>query len=291
MERSRLVLGTVQLGMPYGVSGNAQPTKEDAFLILDAAYDGGINTFDTAASYGEAESVLGEWIESRRLKDVVFVISKLRAASAASQIRSELEASLKRLRIEVLDGYLLHAPESMYDAGTIEALESVRRAELTRHVGVSIYQVRDALHAARAGLEYIQVPYNALDRRLDTAGFFKEAAITHARVFARSVLLQGLLAMDKEKIPARVSLARPFIERFHDIAKSAGLTPLSAAFQYALSRERIQHVVFGVQSLRELGEILASVHTLHGEQWMNDLEREFVSVPEEVVDPSKWSAL
>ena len=67
---SKLSLGTVQLGMPYGISNvDGKPPEAIARNILDAAMHSGITTFDTSESYGSAEDVIGKYItpyEKRR---------------------------------------------------------------------------------------------------------------------------------------------------------------------------------------------------------------------------------
>lgn len=63
---SPLTLGTVQLGVPYGVANRSgQPDVEHANKILAAAWDGGITCFDTASIYGSAERLLGEFSSNR----------------------------------------------------------------------------------------------------------------------------------------------------------------------------------------------------------------------------------
>ena len=58
---SRLMLGTVQFGQPYGVANRTgQPTATEVREIVAAAIDGGVNCFDTAAAYGTSEQVLGQ---------------------------------------------------------------------------------------------------------------------------------------------------------------------------------------------------------------------------------------
>ena len=120
MIKSRLVLGTTQLGMQYGLNNAVgQPPKGESFAILDAALKGGINTFDTAFAYGSAEDILGEWIESRGVQNKVFIISKMKphvlneypdGTKAADTVVMEIKRSLKRLKLQKLDGYLLHTP-------------------------------------------------------------------------------------------------------------------------------------------------------------------------------------
>ena len=58
---AELCLGTVQLGQKYGINNQIgrQPTHEEAFGIIQAAIDSGIEYIDTASVYGEAEELLG----------------------------------------------------------------------------------------------------------------------------------------------------------------------------------------------------------------------------------------
>ena len=76
---SRLMLGTAQLGMPYGVANaQGQPTYRDAVEIIDAALAGGINGFDTAAGYGNSEDILGRVLRELDALDRVTVVTKVR---------------------------------------------------------------------------------------------------------------------------------------------------------------------------------------------------------------------
>lgn len=59
-DLSRLMLGTAQLGMAYGVANTAgRPDFRQAVRLIAAAADGGVNCFDTAAAYGDSEVILG----------------------------------------------------------------------------------------------------------------------------------------------------------------------------------------------------------------------------------------
>ena len=60
----KLILGTVQLGLNYGVNNSAgKPSLETAFDILNLAYESGIRTIDTAEAYGDSQEVIGQYIE------------------------------------------------------------------------------------------------------------------------------------------------------------------------------------------------------------------------------------
>jgi len=296
MTRSRLVLGTVQLGMPYGVRAGAQPSQDEAFRILDEAYERGVNTFDTASSYGSAEDVLGQWMTRRGNQSEIFVITKMRhgalgedpRASAADIADRELMVSLSRLKLEHVDGYLLHDPALLRRENMVDALLKLKERGLTAHVGVSVYDESDALASAESRLDYIQVPYNVLDQRLHRTEFFSLARESGKTIFSRSALLQGLLTMDIADVPQHLSVARPFLERFHAIAKKADRSPLAAAFQYAYIRSPADNIVFGVDSREQLREILALAKEAKDEPWMAEIQKTFVDVPREVVDPRLW---
>ena len=61
---SKLVLGTVQFGCQYGINSAGRPSQDDVKAILDEASANGITTLDTSCAYGDAEQVLGMWLES-----------------------------------------------------------------------------------------------------------------------------------------------------------------------------------------------------------------------------------
>ena len=63
-----LCLGTVQLGMDYGIAGQKRPSVKDSLKILDYATQNEIKTIDTANSYGTAEDVVGEFLKASSIR-------------------------------------------------------------------------------------------------------------------------------------------------------------------------------------------------------------------------------
>ena len=113
----------------FGTANPPVSTDEDAAAdLLDRALDCGINAFDCARSYGLAEQALGKWMESRKNRDQVFVLSKCGDIRNGivhidrQVIREQLRQSLDALRTDRIDIYLLHRddpqtrPEEMIDA-------------------------------------------------------------------------------------------------------------------------------------------------------------------------------
>jgi len=122
-----------------------QPDQRAAEVAaLRAGIDHGLVLIDTAEMYarGGAEEVVAEAIGGRR--DAVFVTTKVWPVNASRQdVRRSLEASLRRLRTDAVDLYLLHWPSKEHPLeDTMAGLLDVLEAGLTRHIGVSNFPTR-----------------------------------------------------------------------------------------------------------------------------------------------------
>ena len=100
----------------YGAAALGEVPQDVAEASLDQALDGGINHFDVASSYGEAELRMGPWVA--RVRDRIFLASKTGDRSAG-EARQSIEASLVRLQTDSLDLLQLHA------VGDLEQLDLV----------------------------------------------------------------------------------------------------------------------------------------------------------------------
>ncbi|NCC93899.1 MAG: hypothetical protein EOM10_11550, partial [Opitutae bacterium] len=76
---SRLMLGTVQFGLSYGIANRqGRPSYAVVRDILACAFEGGVNCLDTAAAYGESEELIGRALRELGLADRVIVVTKVR---------------------------------------------------------------------------------------------------------------------------------------------------------------------------------------------------------------------
>jgi len=135
-------------------------------------------------------------------------------------------------------------------------LEAVRDLGLVSHVGASVYD-ETGLESARDAfrrLDIVQVPANALDRRLDGSHAIESARATGARVQVRSAFLQGLLAAAGEYHLAR----QPAVQAWFEYCTSEGLNPIAAALAHIRALPWCDDVVIGVTSADELRQVLAA---------------------------------
>lgn len=153
----------------FGTASPPVSTDEDsAFDILDSVLDSGINAFDCARSYGKAENVLGKWIESRKCRDQVIILSKCGDVKAGKVlvnrhvIMEQLQQSLNALRTDCIDIYLLHRDDpNTPPEEFIDTLNEAKASGMIKVFGVSNWthqRIEFANHYAESqGLTGFQV--------------------------------------------------------------------------------------------------------------------------------------
>ena len=294
---AKLCLGTVQFGMDYGINNAlGQPSKEEVFKILDLALIHGIEVFDTAAAYGNAEELLGEYAAVRELEKGKFkVVSKLSAGSmegaedVQKKIYQEVCASLERLHVQELYGYLLHKAECIYDQNIVAALQKVKQEGLVKNIGISIYQIGEGEAAIDSGIiDFIQMPYNVFDQRGDTTGFLEKAKSRGITMFTRSAFLQGLFLMGQENIPECLEKAKKYLYEFENLLDEFHLDKVSTLLNYPANNPYIDYVVVGVDNAMQLQEHVKKFGKQLPIEFLQKVRQMFSNVEKEIIMPNLW---
>ncbi len=295
----RLCIGTVQFGMDYGVQGGRRPPVEDAVAMLDFATQNGVDAIDTAAAYGTAEEVVGEFLKRRTIpRGSVEIISKFgmgvfdgaSAEEYPARLRAAAEASLARLKTDYLDAFICHAPTAAGDASVAVALAALKKSGLARHVGFSIYEASEAFAALdSACVDFIQAPFSVLDQRMAREGVFARAADVGADVHTRSAFVQGLMLMPVEAIPPHLAATRPYVRELEELCRTRGLTRRELAIAFVKTKPEISHLVFGVDGMEQLKEVVADFGREVPGAEVEEIAARFASVPPDIFIPSKWS--
>ena len=298
---SRLMLGTVQFGMPYGVANRTgQPSYDDVVKMIAAAVDGGVNCFDTAAAYGESESVLGRAIHELGIVDQVTIVTKVSPINSsdvvnASEIRQSIKQSIdqsrSRLKLDCLDLVLFHRES---DAAYFDILEELQHAGAIRAFGVSCdNQPGPSLNYVSDGrVSALQIPGNIIDRRHQQSGILEKAKQNQVAIFVRSVYLQGLLLMPDESIPAGLQEIRPTRHRLMELANQAGIGLGELCVRYLLSQPGVTSVIVGVETREQVrGNLEVFKRGPLSDELREQVDAVRTELPEEVVTPSRWPAL
>ncbi len=296
----KLVLGTVQFGLEYGINNqNGKPDRKKSLEMLSFAYKKGITTFDTAFAYGDAEEILGEFLQNHNFNKKIKIITKLKpnvlseletGKTTYDIIAANLNESLKRLKRTYVDGYLLHTPAYINNKEVVVTLSKLKDQGLVRNIGVSIYEEEDAINAAKIDeVDYIQIPYSIFDQRLDKTDFFKLAKKNGKKIFARSAFLQGLFFMAEEKIPSHLQNAKVYLRELDKIINKYNLTRQQAALTFSLKNKNIDYIVFGVDNQEQLKEDISIVEqNIDCEQCIKELKDKFINIEKNIIFPSLW---
>ncbi|MDD2709446.1 MAG: aldo/keto reductase [Verrucomicrobiae bacterium] len=298
MKLSRLMLGTVQFGMTYGIANRSgQPSKKNIRDILAFACEHGVNCLDTAAAYGTSEEVLGRTLTELGITDRMIVVTKvchlpgdISPSSASEKIEASVTSSLKRLRLDSLPICLFHAEENFRH---VEALIKLRDKGLVRHIGASTATPQAAADIADSGLsEAIQVPANLLDHRFTKdGGVCRKASARKMAVFIRSVYLQGLILMSDAETPPDLTDVIPHRRRMQTLAGQAGLSLAELAMRHLLSLPGAACILTGVESIEQIKQ---NIELFDKGPLPADLINAINAaaapgLPGRILDPSQWA--
>ena len=252
MTAARPGLGTVQLGMDYGIGNEkGRPSAEAVSQILTLAAQGGVDVLDTAVAYGDSEARLGH-----NDLDAFRVVTKLPPGTQAKEIRPLLRQSLERLGCSTLEGLLMHRSQEvtgLSGRAVRDELCALRAEGWVRKIGASVYEGQELEELIQAGfLDLVQVPVNALDQRLVQNGYLQALKEAGVEVHARSVFLQGLLLLDPGALPEYFSPLRSRLEALQTKAAELGQSVSALLMAFVRDLPGVDVVLLGVNSPDEL---------------------------------------
>ena len=282
MNYSKLMLGTVQFGMDYGIANTSgKPDVATVKQILFEAFENGVNALDTAPEYGDSEEVIGKTMAELKLSDKFKIVTKIPKIPADCDpekfIESSLKTSLKRLQTEVIAAALIHIED---DCRYLDVLKSMKQKGLICSAGVSLNTL--ACKDAAKEADCLQIPASLLDHRFDHR--FGKAG---QHCFVRGAYLQGMLLMPAEKI-----FIREVAERKEKLA-AIGIPMAELALRYLFGKPGSNSILTGVETLEQLRENLriSKLPPLPPEV-IDAVEKiVFPALEETYVSPWMWSSL
>ena len=255
----KLALGTVQFGLDYGITNhNGQVTIDEVKNILNCAKGNGINILDTASGYGDSEKVLGEI----GVNNFQIITKTTPLQLGVDNILQSFHQSLADLNVASVDGLLIHnindTKDKKFDS-LYKELDKLKQDKLINKVGFSTYtpeQVDFLLN--NFDFDLIQVPFNVFDTRLIDGGQLQALKHKNIEIHARSIFLQGVL-LDFDNLSNYFSTWKGQFDEYRAIVKESGLSLLEYALNFGLNIEKIDKVLVGVNSEKQLREIASSI--------------------------------
>lgn len=272
---SGLALGTVELGLDYGIAVPGEfgrPAEAEAIRLVHSAVDSGINLIDTARAYGESEAVLGRALRGRRGEVVLATKVRTQRDDGTTPTGDELrrhmqvslETSLRLLQTEYVDIWQVHNLDAALLAQSellAEVFTEARRSGKARAIGGSAYGTEMPMAAIASDLfDMLQVTYSVLDQRLSDQ-VLPTAAARDIGIVVRSILLKGALTSRGDYLPDHLAALRERSRQFRSLVDGAGLgvSPVQVAVAFGLAHPQIHSVLVGVRSQPELREALGAL--------------------------------
>jgi len=286
LKVSQVCLGTMTFGR--------EADEETSYHMLDHFIELGGNFIDTADQYsgGLSEQVLGRWLKLRGNRQDLVIATKVYSPTGSGpnegglsrlHIQQAVEASLKRLQIEVIDLYQIHRWD--FDAPieeTMEALNDLVRQGKVRYLGCSNLAAWHLAHYLQVSRENhwskficIQPIYNALNRSIENE-VLPLCAVEGLGVISYNPLAGGMLTGKYERgkpLPANARLgalpmyyqryyydeALTIVEHFCQAAHERGVTPAQLALAWVAAEPRITCPIVGARNMEQLKDTLGGM--------------------------------
>ena len=300
---AKLTLGTVALGMDYGISNaSGKPEELKRLDILSTALNLGIQTFDTARGYGDAETLLGSFLSKNPLSKETTVVTKFRISDenlfdkerAWQEVYDSIKASRQFLGVDCIPICLFHKgrDQSLEQIGAIlpSLFSDLKKEGWVDIAGVSVYHPHEvAFFLEHDIFEAMQISINVFDLRLVKSGLLKRLSEKNILVFARSIFLQGLFFMALDDLKGNLVRARPYITQLQALAKQAEMSVAELAFSFIKDMDGISSIVFGAHTVEQ---VTTNVQFLKGKALDPTIKEAiyaaFRDVPEEIITPGLW---
>ena len=263
LRLSALGLGTVQLGMAYGWDQQPPPPDHRVIGLIRRALELGINYIDTAAAYGRSESLVGRACARLQRRPVIATKLSIRDADSTrlltgqalrQSIEQSLCQSLQTLGVDVLELVQLHSLDTRFATPELlDLLAHYCQRGWVRYWGVTTYGEEAPLDALDHPelISALQVPYSALDRRMERK-VLPRAQAQGTGVVLRSVFLQGVLSHRLDSLPASLAGLSPLATPLQRLAQDAGMDLAELALRFATFAPGVHSAIFGTTSVSEL---------------------------------------
>lgn len=288
---SKLILGTVQFGLNYGINNTIGKLSEyQVFELLETAYDLGIRTLDTAEAYGNAHSIISNF--HKQSKKRFNIISKYSSSNIEYPIDliERIQVHCLNFDVNYLEGYMFHSYNDfkMNINKDPKVLDKIKNSGLVKKIGVSVYsndEIEDLLNFKNISL--IQLPFNLFDNEYHRKEILVKAKKRNIEIHTRSVFLQGLFFKSiNDKTPI-VQKLKSKLEILNQITIESNCSMEKLALSYCLYQKNIDNVIIGVDSISQLnGNIKASLYDIGQDlvRVINDIKVKDL----DLLNPSLW---
>ena len=287
---SKLILGTVQFGLNYGINNIVgKPSKKNIKSILDSAYNNGIQLLDTAEAYGDSQNKIGEYHNNSTNKFNVITKFNSNTEGFSLNIIERVYNNLKILDVDKLYCYMFHSFDDFnkYFEKYRKDLLILKRDGIINNIGVSLYS-NDELESVLKFNEItlVQLPFNLLDNNNKRGNIIKKAKAKGIEIHTRSAFLQGLFFKNTSEFTVKIKPLGPYLNLLNDLCDEH-YKMNDLALNYVCNQKNIDKVLIGVDNVQQLASNMLSEKKMITKELTNNIE--VIDVKEtKLLNPSNW---
>ena len=223
----------------------------------------GVGMIDTAAMYGNSETVIGEHCPTGNTFRYVTKTLALHGEKVTSKnlafVHKGFKSSLLHLRRQSVYGLLVHHCHDLLAPNgklLFDLLQELKASGKVEKIGVSAYNDEE-LQAVidRYPIDIVQIPLSVFDQRMIQSGTLSRLKDREIEIHVRSIFLQGLLLLGVDELPAYFHSIRDHISRYHKWLDDKDMTRLEGAMLFAQQQSEIDQIVAGVCDCAQLAGI------------------------------------
>jgi uncharacterized protein len=285
----KLILGTVQFGLNYGINNKfGKPTQQAVNEIFNYALSKGINVIDTADAYGNASDLIGYF--HRIGQGQYNVITKFKDIGEEFDIKSWFSYTSERLNIPSLYACMFHSVQDYFaNPKLLDKLLVLHQQGLIENIGVSIYTNEHFENVINEPhIHIIQLPYNLLDNHHQRGTLIRKAKKYGKIIHVRSVFLQGLFFMDTSMLPTKLQLLKKELDFLKKLSMDYKVSMHTLALNYVASNEAIDGILIGIDNLQQLKANIDAVSTPIPQELINMVDN-IATKHVELLNPTYWS--
>jgi len=290
---NKLIIGSANFGLKYGVANKKKLKRKDIFEILDYAEKIKVWGIDTAVSYGDAEDVIGSFLMQKREKSFR-VITKIphKDYESVKAIKDEVKKSRSKLNVECIDFLFLHSFETYnkYKKIAMPAFEELMREGVVGHWGVSIYHVEEANQILSDGFSDfgVEFPLNIFDKRFLKDDFLTKLKQRGCFLFARSIFLQGLFFLSAKDFKGNLRPAKENVIKLRRLAEDFDIPLSNIMLLFVATKPHIDGFIMGVDSREQFEKNMAFVNSLKKYQKLQSLLEKLEVHDAKILLPYLW---
>jgi len=282
----KLVIGSAQMGMPYGLFNKKKIRSSEIVKISKLAKKSKIKFIDTAIGYGDSEKIIGK-SKLNKLNIITKIkIDKIKTSKLLFWLQKKLSNSLKILNANQIYAILVHDYKDLFGKrGKIylNFLEDLKKKKIIKKIGISIYDQAELKKIWKFWKpDIVQAPFNVLDNRLENSGWMEILKKENIEIYIRSIFLQGLLINDYKKILKNYN-QRKYLINFEKWCLLNKLSKIEACIQYVKQFKKIDYIIVGFDNINQFKEILK----IYKKKKIK-IPKTFVTNDKNLIDPRRW---